>query len=191
MANLVTLADYKEYKKLTKTDDDDNLNALITSISQMIKTYCGHSFIDYYSVDKEEIFNVGCNQNSVILNEWPINSITSVQYRSTYDEAYETEDSSEYYMDMSSDALFKHSGYWPMGFGSLKVTYKGGYSETPEDLKVAVFDLVTHYFKEEYKERRSIGAASIDNSTRFNSSKFSVSKWPAHIVRVLDLYRNV
>lgn len=186
MAALITLENYKQYKKLTKTDSDEELAVIISSVSSLIKTYCGHSFIDYYTTPKEEIFNVNENQHALLLNEWPVKTVSSVQYRDTYDGAYQTLASSEYYVDNNIDTLFKHSGYWPSGFGSVKVTYTAGYSTTPDDVKIAALDLVHHYQKEEYKERKSIGTATIDTGL----SKIGSSKWPPHVARVLDMYKN-
>lgn len=191
MADLITLAEYKAYKKLTKTDNDTELNFIIQAASAIVKEYCGHSFIDYYTTNKEEIFSIISGQNAVMLDEWPIKTITSVEVRSNYKEPYEVIDPVEYYVDNYCDTIFKHSGSWPEGKGSVKVTYMGGWSQTPMDVRIACMDLVSHYFKEEYKERRAVGSSSIDNSTRFNSTKFSTSKWPSHVVRIMDMYRNV
>jgi hypothetical protein len=46
---------------------------------------------------------------------------------------------------------------------SVKVTYKAGYTSTPEDLKLAVFDLIKYYMKDERKERQTIAGATIEN----------------------------
>lgn len=185
MAALITLSDYKSYKKITKTDSDEELTGIISSVSSLIKTYCGHSFIDYYTTPAVEYFNIKQSQHAILLNEWPVKNVTSVEYRDKYDASYQVVSPAEYFVDTSIDTLFKHDGYWQEGFGAVKVTYTAGYQNTPDDVKIAALDLVHHYFKEEYKERKSLGAASIDNSTKFNSSK-----WPAHVIRVLDLYRN-
>lgn len=191
MTDLITLAEYKAYKKLTKTDNDTELQIIIPAASDIIKEYCGHTFIDHYAVDKEEIFSIGTGQNAVMLDEWPIRSITKIESRAAYDQPYTEIDVVEFYVDNYCDSVFKHSGSWSEGFGALKVTYKGGWEFPPADVKIACMDLVSHYFKEEYKERRAIGSTSIDNSTRFNSTKFSTSKWPSHVVRTMDMYRNV
>lgn len=186
MTALITLEDYKLYKKLTKTDSDEELNAIIASVSSLIKTYCGHSFIDYYTSPKVEVFNTKQSQHAILLNEWPVKTVSLVEYRDSYDSSYVTLPSTEYFVDTSIDTVFMHSGYWPEGFGSVKVTYTAGYATTPEDVRIAALDLVHHYFKEEYKERKSIGTASIDTGL----SKMGSSKWPPHVSRVLELYRN-
>lgn len=186
MTALITLEDYKQYKKLTKTDSDGELAVIITSVSSIVKAYCGHSFIDYYSVPKTETFNTNQNQHAILLNEWPVKTVSSIETREAYNDEYKLLDPVEYYVDNSIDTIFMHSGYWPSGFGAVKVTYTAGYASTPEDVKIAAMDLVHHYFKEEYKERKTLGTASIDTGL----SKQSTSKWPAHVARVLDMYRN-
>lgn len=186
MTALITLEDYKLYKKLTKTDSDEELTSIIASVSTLIKTYCGHSFVDYYTTPKVEVFNIQSSQHAILLNEWPVRTVSLVQYRESYEQDYSALSSVEYYVDPSIDTIFMHSGYWPAGFGSVKVTYTAGYATTPEDVKIAALDLVHHYHKEEYKERKSIGTASIDTGL----SKMGTSKWPPHVARVLELYRN-
>jgi hypothetical protein len=186
MAALITLEDYKLYKKLTKTDSDEELGSIIASVSTLVKTYCGHTFIDYYSTPKVETFNIKPSQHAILLNEWPVNTVSLVQYREDSASAYQTMAATDYYVDTSIDTLFIHSGYWQEGFGSVRVTYTAGYQTTPEDIRIACLDLVHHYHKEEYKERKTLGAATIDTGL----SKQGNSRWPAHVVRVLDMYRN-
>ena len=186
MTALISLTDYKSYKRIVKTESDEELTSLIESVDALVKTYCGHSFIDYYSTPKVETFNIKESQHAILLNEWPVRQVQSVQYRTAYDQPYQTMAATEYFVDPTIDTVFLHNGYWEPGFGSVKITYTAGYAETPADIRVAALDLVHHYFKEEYKERKSIGTASIDTGL----SKMGSSKWPPHVQRVLDLYKN-
>jgi hypothetical protein len=190
-APLVTLEDYKTYKKITKTDADVELQYIIDSVNVLVRTFVGHSIIDYYSTPIVEVFNVKQGQSGLQLNEWPIIQIVSIESRGDYDQAYTVMDPAEYHVDPSVDCVFIHgkSAYWPEGYGSTKVTYKAGYATVPLDLRLACLDLVHHYYKEEYKERRQIGNASIDNTNR--SSMSLASEWPIHIIRILDMYRNI
>jgi hypothetical protein len=48
MANLITLAEYKAYNGINSTTQDAEINVLIPKISQLIKTYCNRTFIDFY-----------------------------------------------------------------------------------------------------------------------------------------------
>ena len=195
MANLITLADYKEAEGIVSPKEDLKINALIPAISQLVKTYCGNSIVDFYGTDKTETFNINWSTHAVQLTETPVNSIVSVKERSSYDAAYETLTTTdhEYYFDYSTDSIFRtNSGggynFWPKGPAAVEVVYTAGYASTPADLKLAVIDLVTYYLKDEHKERRTLAGASIQNQGS-TSLRDSVA-FPDHIKRVLDLYKN-
>jgi len=195
MANLITLADYKDSEGIQSPKDDLRINSLIPSVSQLVKTYCGNSIIDFHSSNKEEDFDIYWDTFAVQLTESPVNTIVSVQERSGYDQAYNTltTTSHEYYLDTRTDSIIRtnQSGgrlNWRHGVGAVKIIYTAGYASTPEDLKLAVSDLITYYLKDEHKERRTLGAASIQN-TASTSQRNNVA-FPDHIKRVLDLYKN-
>ena len=195
MANLITLEEYKEAEGIGSPKEDLRINALVPAVSQLVKTYCGNTFVDYYSSNKTEVFNITWCTNVVQLTESPVNSVVSVKERSSYGEAYSTLSTSafDYYVDASTDSIIRtNSGggtvNWPSGPASVEVIYKAGYSSIPEDLKLAVFDLITYYLKDEHKERRTLGAASIQNQS--STSQRNNVAFPDHIKRVLDLYKN-
>ena len=195
MADLVTLNDYKEAEGIANPKEDLRLQTLIPSISQLVKTYCGNSIIDFYSSNKVEDFDIYWETFAVQLTESPIVDVVSVQERGSYDEAYTTltTGAHEYYLDTRTDSIIRtnNSGgrlNWKQGVGAVKVTYKAGYASTPEDLKLAVFDLITYYLRDEHKERRTLGGASIQNQP--STSQRNNVAFPDHIKRVLDLYKN-
>jgi len=195
MANLITLAEYKEAEGLQSAKDDLQINSLITSVSQLVKTYCGNSIIDFYSTDKTETFNIDWDTPIVQLTESPIVEVSLVQERDSYQESYTTLTTTahEYFLDEKTDSIIRtNSGNtyknWPRGAGAVKVVYKAGYASTPADLKLAIFDLVTYYHKDEHKQRQTIAGASIQNQT--STSQRNNVAFPDHIKRVLDLYKN-
>lgn len=190
-APLVTLEDYKTYKKITKTDADVELQYIIDSVNVLVRTFVGHSLIDHFDTAIVEPFNVKEGQTSLQLNEWPIVEVEKVEVREDYNQPYTILDPVEYYVDTEVDCIYmcNKGSFWTPGFGAAKVTYKAGYESVPLDLRMACLDLVHMYAKEEYKERRSIGNTSIDNS---NSRAMALAtEWPVHIIRVMDMYRNV
>jgi hypothetical protein len=75
------------------------------------------------------------------------------------------------------------------GIESVKVIYTAGYSAVPDDLKLALIDLVAYYYKEEYKISRILSGASMNNAN--TSSMPRNIGFPDHIKRVLDLYRYI
>ena len=194
MADLVTLNDYKSAEGINSPKDDSRLNFIIPSVSQLVKTYCANSFVDFYSTNKTETISVNWETHIVQLTESPIVSIVSVEERDNYSQSYSTltTGAHEYYLDESTDCLYRTTGQsyktWARGPASVRVVYKAGYASLPSDLQLAVFDLITYYLKDEHKERRSIAGASIQNQS--STSQRNNVAFPDHIKRVLDLYKN-
>ena len=189
MADLITLEDYKDAKNLSSVKEDARLTTLIESVSQLVKTYCGNSIVDFYSSNKVEYFNIDWGTHIIQLTESPVNTVVSVETRDSLSSSYTTVATSEYYLDTATDSILYVAGNmyksWPRGAGSVKVTYTAGYSETPADLKLACIDLVQYYFKEEHTQRRTLSGATIENQGSGDGRGF-----PDHIKRVLDMYKN-
>ena len=195
MADLITLEEYKDAENINTTKDDTRLSALIVSVSQLVKTYCANSIIDFYSTNKTETFNIDWNSHIVQLTESPIVEVSLVQERDSYQESYTTLTTTahEYFLDEKTDSIIRTNAgntykNWPRGAGALKVVYKAGYASTPADLKLAIIDLITYYHKDEHKQRQTIAGASIQNQT--STSQRNNVAFPDHIKRVLDLYKN-
>ncbi len=194
MANLITLDEYKISEKIESSKEDARLDIIITSVSQLVKTYCNNTFVDYYASNKVEYFNNHFNVTSIQLEESPVNTVVSVKERSGIASDYTTlVVDVDYYVDTSTDSIFRSNGsngftYWPLGPGAVEVTYKAGYSECPADLLLAVIDLITYYHKDEHKARQTMQGASIQNQS--SSSQRNNVAFPDHIKRVLDLYKN-
>lgn len=193
MANFVTLAEYKESEGITNPKDDLRLNHIIPSVTQLVKTYCGNSIIDFYSTNKVEDFSIDWNSSFIQLTESPVVSVVSVEERDNFSAPYTTLTDVDYYVDTATDSIIRVAPTgqhkpWRQGPGAVRVTYKAGYQTVPADLKLAVIDLITYYLKDEHKERRNLGTASIQNQA--SSSQRNNVAFPDHIKRVLDLYKN-
>ena len=195
MADLITLQQYKTAEGISAPKDDARLNVLIPSVSQLVKTYCGNSFVDFFSSNKTETFTLNWGTSIVQLTESPVNSIVSVQERQSYSDSYTTLTTGayEYALDSATDSILRtlSSGRyknWPQGVDAVRVVYTAGYSTIPADLKLAVLDLVTYYLKDEHKQRQSIAGASLQNQG--STSQNNNVSFPDHIKRVLDLYKN-
>jgi hypothetical protein len=187
--DLVTVNQYKSYRGVVGNTEDIRLNVIVPSVSTLVKNYCGRSFIDYYSTNKVEYFSMKWPQNVVFLAELPVNSLVSVEEFESEQEgtSYVTLTSSQYMLDTALDAVYRIEGGrrqdYPQGINSVRVTYRGGYEELPNDLRLAVTDLITYYLKEEWKPEKNQGSFTIRNGN-------AEADFPDHIKRVLDLYRN-
>ena len=194
MTDLITLQEYKTAEGISQPKEDARLNVLIPSVSQLVKTYCGNSFLDFFSTNKTETFNIEWGTHIVQLTESPVNTIVSVQEATSYGGTLTTltVGAQEYALNKATDCIYRTTagGYknWPTGIETVKVVYTAGYSAVPADLKLAVLDLITYYLKDEHKARQSIAGASIQNQT--SSSQRDNVSFPDHIKRVLDLHKN-
>lgn len=188
MANLITLDEFKEYEGLSSSNDDLRLEKLIPSVSQLVKTYCGNSIIDFYNTDKVEVFSIKWNTSIVQLTESPLVSVSLIEEKDSFNGEYIELQSGKYSIDYDTDSIFRIEGSqyrdWALGPSSVRVTYRAGYTSTPADLKLAIIDLVKYYLKDEHTQRRTLSGATIENQGTGEGKGF-----PDHIKRVLDLYK--
>jgi hypothetical protein len=156
--------------------------------------------MDYAATNKTEFFTIKDDLvDTIILEESPIIAVVSVEERTGQADPYVTlitENSNnsgkyEYVVNDDSDSITRTSGSgnksWPKGPKSVKVVYKAGYVSTPDDLKLAVFDLIKYYLKDERKERMTIAGATVENAV--SSSLAGNIGFPDHIKRILDMYK--
>lgn len=180
--NLITLDEYKNYASISSTDKDDRLDPIIKRVSAFIKSYCARSFVDYYDRATQEFVPITEYFNypgQLLTEEFPVQEVVSVQLSIDYGKTYINIE--DYVLDRQNDAIHIFSEY--EGPNAYKVTYKAGYSKLPEDLKLAVLDLVDYYYMGESTTRKSNGNVVVEYVTS--------SDLPPHIKRVLDLYRNL
>ena len=199
MADLITLDDYKLLEGINSTQFDEKFELLITNVSRLVRTYCNNEFDAYAtSPGYTEQFDIQWDTYVVQLSKSPVISVTNVFERSSQAETYTelfgsgTNDKYEWYLDSVSDSIFRtqESGAyrnWKHGVGAVKVTYLAGYTSTPQDLQLAVADIVTYYHLNEQKERQSIGSATREGAG--SSAIRNDPGFPDHIRRVLDMYR--
>ena len=200
MANLVTLQQYKDFAGLQGVKTDARINTIIPQVTEVVKNYCGSSIIDYYGSDKTEYFDILDDRTSrIMLDESPLVSVSQVQERDDQASSYvtlitENSDSSgkyEYIIDTITDSIIRTNStgvkYFPKGHKAVKVVYRAGYSATPEDLKLALFDLIKYYLKDERKARMQIAGAMVENQV--SSSIARNIGFPDHIKRILDFYK--
>ena len=181
--NLITRQEYKEYAGIKSTNYDLEIDALIPRVSQLVKSYCKRTFVDYMDVDKVDVFNGGCDK--LILAESPAVSVSLVEFSDNYGQTYtpltkfvDWVDDGDYVLPTSSD------GYWPRKLRGYKVTYRAGYDDVPDDIALAALDLVTYYRKNDNAVHSNKAP-----STNGTSIEYLVNaNFPAHIKRVLDLY---
>lgn len=200
MANLVTLQQYKDFAGIKGVGEDAKINVILPAISQAVKTYCGTSFIDFYSTDKTEFFDIlDTSTTAVMVDESPLVSVSQVQERENQSSSYVTlitENSNgsgkyEYIVDTALDMVRRTTATsdkaFPKGRKAVKVVYRSGYASTPSDLRLACFDLIKYYLKDERKSGMTISGAQIRNEV--STSLRENIGFPDHIKRILDFYK--
>ncbi len=182
--DLITKAEYKAYAGINSTNFDTEIDSLIPKVSAFIKTYCGRSFVDYFDEPKTEVFNGGVG--AFILSETPVLAVQSVSFSNDYGQTYaDLVEYSDWVLDQDTYIVAISPSGWPKQLKGYKITYVAGYETVPADLKLAVLDMVTYY-------RQNDAAVHSPKAPGTNSVQIeyiSSSTLPAHIRRILDLYK--
>lgn len=181
---LVTLAEYKAYANISSTNQDTAIKNIIPKASALAKNYCRRTFNDYVDDAKIEVFKGG---NFLLLSEYPVLSISSVEQSTDFGKTYTTlTEYTDFVLDMEEAVLkpLNTALEFTPYINGYKVTYTAGYEELPEDLKVAVMDLVTYYLKNDMavKSQRDAGSNTVQ------IEYITKNTLPSHIARVFDLY---
>lgn len=180
--DLVTLAEYKAYSGINSTNQDTEIRAVIPKVSQLVKTLCKRTFVDYASDAKVEVFNNGPTLN---LTEFPVLAIDSVEVSDDYGKTYYTvTEFVDYVVNYEIGEVLPISAF-PVKLNGYRVTYKAGYEEgIPADLKLAVLDLVKYYLKNDM----AVHSAKAPGTNSVQIEYVTSTNLPAHIKRVLDQY---
>lgn len=184
MANLITRAEYKAYAGISSTNQDTEIDTLIPKVSELVKSYCRRTFIDFANNAKIETFNGGTNK--YYLQEYPLLTMLSLEYSTDYGQSYNAlQEFVDFVADVTDNSIVSLK---PGGFASAingySVTYTAGYNAVPEDLKLAVMDLITYYRKND----GAIHSTKAPGTNAVQIEYISTTTLPAHIRRVLDLY---
>ena len=187
---ILDLNTYKSYKNKKSTDDDTKYTLIIDAVNAFIEEYCGRVFTTYYDTDKTEYFNA--NDSEIFPKEYPIVSITSLEYSTDAGKTYDTAltEYTDYVIDNDNQAIIALNEYFAYayyGLNSLKLVYKGGYEKVPKDLVLAAVHLADFYVEEEYIPRKSLAGSSVDTIIQPDMT----ARLPSHIRRVLENYRNI
>ena len=202
---LVTRAEYKAYQGISSTTSDAALDALIPKVSALVKTICRRSFVDYVDEQKVEYSDGG--SDTIELEETPVIAVSSVEYSADYGQNYVTLDEFSSYVfsrknnnlmplinkepPVETNSLY---GYVPYGsnntpifqeaINGYRITYTAGYETLPEDLRLAVLDLVSYYMKND----SAVHTHKLAQPNTMQVEYITSTNLPAHIKRIFDLY---
>lgn len=198
--DLVTRQEYKAYASISSTTQDTQIDALIPRISALVKSLCRRTFVDFLDDAKTEVFSGG---SILLLKETPVVQVQTVEMSNDFGATYtELEQYTQYAFDEERQGIVPVQvlgyipDYWdgviqrtskptfPKKVNGYRVTYTAGYEELPEDLKLALFDLITYYLRND----AAIHSAKAVGSNTVQIEYVTSTTLPAHIRRVLDLH---
>lgn len=180
--SLVTKAEYKAYAGITSTTQDALIDSLIIKVSAMVKKLCRRTFVDYVNDSKVQINNGGFK--TIILDEFPVLAVQSVEQSLDYGATYTTlVEYTDYALDTTDDTLVcVPLDAFPRLTNGYKITYTAGYEELPDDLKLAVLDLITYYIRHDM----AVQSNKAPGTNSVQIEYVTTTNLPAHIKRVLD-----
>lgn len=209
--SLITRAEYKAYAGISSTSSDAILDSLIPKVSELVKSICRRSFVDYVNDYKIEYSDGGTE--TLELKETPVLSIASVEVSTDYGNTYTplTEYTDYVFaktknnirplpqsitLDPYGNSSYTLSATWRTAVGGksypvfnelingYRITYNAGYETLPEDLKLAIFDTITYYLRNDSAVHSSKSISPNTMQVEYIKS----TNLPASIKRVLDLY---
>jgi hypothetical protein len=183
--NLITKAEYKAYVGINSDNQDTAIDSLIPKVSELVKSYCGVTFVDYVNDAKTETFSGG-NQD-YIFKETPVISIVSAETSEDYGQTYTAmTEYTDFVLDGEKGCLTSlATDGFTRKINGYKVSYFAGYETLPEDLKLALFDLLSFYMKNDAISHMQKTTASGSLQLEYVTS----AQFPSHIARVLNLYK--
>lgn len=180
--DLVTRTEYKNYLGITSTNKDQEIDFLIPKVSSLVKTYCRRSFIDYYDESNTEYFEGGFDR--FLLKETPVVTVQEVALSTDYGQTYTKLTKYTDWINSGDSIRCIGAKTFPEYIRGYRVTYTAGYETLPDDLKLAVLDLVEYYSKNN-------SAVHVNRDVTPNVTQIqyvATTNFPAHIKRILDQY---
>jgi len=185
---VLTLSDFKTYLGIESSMEDTKLTLLVDATNEFIKNYCHRIF---EATDYDELYD-GTGTNSLILNNYPIISITSIYASDEEVEERTGIDEEGYYIKDAEHGVIYNNDLWERGRGIIKVTYRGGYETIPGDLIFAYYrtaEYLRHIYGRTGIVAESLGAYSFNLAQDVGSAQGMLSIPDLMVKSILDRYR--
>ena len=184
MANLITRAEYKAYAGLTTPNQDVQIDSIIPGVCEFVETYCKRKFQSFISTPFTEVFSG--NTYPLVLTHHPLIAITGVEESLDYGATYSTlTEFVSWVFDREDNTIKAPSGRFTSGINRYSISYTYGYVILPEDLKLAILDLVKYYMRNDM----AIHSPKAPGTNTVQLEYQAINSIPAHIRRILDFYR--
>lgn len=138
----VTLDDMKIHLKTVGTDEDSIITAYLKAATRVCEEYTGLSFTT--QTRTVSLPNFPCN--GIPIPYGPVTEVSSFAYVDSDDADQTLEIDTGYTVDESGIYTLNAVDSWPSGT-NLLIQYDAGFSETPENLRVAVMQLTADMYE--------------------------------------------
>lgn len=180
--NLVTKAEYKVYAGINSTNSDAIIDTLIPKVSQFVKNYCRRTFVDWVDQALVEVHKGG--GPFLMPLETPLIDVQDISFSSDYGQTYTSlVEFTDWVQD--GDLIYPVSvSSFPAIIRGYQITYTAGYDDVPDDLRLAVMDLITYYKSND----GAVNALKHVNTTSMQIEYITDTALPSHIKRIIDYY---
>ena len=181
---LTTLAFAKTYLKIpsTETSQDALVEFFINAASQDVESETNRKL----KAQSHTEYQHGRKSNTLLLREFPINSVTELRIDSTsnFTDAQTLMDTDDYRIADDKNALVLLNGVFPNGYQNIRAIYNAGYTTVPSDLEHACLWLVFYYHKMRIAE--DIGRSS---KSKGDESMSMLQEAPANVRNTIQRYK--
>jgi len=182
--DLITLQEYKTYTSINSTNQDSAIQSLIPKVSALVKQICRRTFVDYLEDFKTETVR-SCVNSRILLSETPVTQISSVEFSENFGKTYTTlEEFTDYVVDSEAVEFILPIFRDYNKVNAFRVSYNAGYETLPEDLRLAILDLVTYYLRND----SAVHSTKSVSPNTMQIEYINSTNLPASIKRILDLH---
>ncbi len=180
---VVDLSEAKTYLGIDDADQDDVLGFLMQAVTELFETNTGRVIA---ARDITEVYD-GNGSDSLYLNTYPVNSTNEtidVRLDGNYDFDAQTQiPAASLFVDGEMGRVLYVGGRFWRKYG-VQVTYNGGYTTIPHDLKMAALHMLSHLYQVRNESHEGMTAYS-----RGDVSLTYAEDLPPMVGRVLQRYR--
>lgn len=129
----VSLSEVKNYLGIEIYDYDDLLRAILRAASQHVETYCRRSFKLSTVTERFEVYY----DKGLQLKEYPVHIVVGTTITSesrTFDLSYSMNSGGVNFVDSDGFQI-------EVEYGLIDITYKAGYTSTPEPVRLAILKI--------------------------------------------------
>ena len=139
----------------TDTSNDDELTNYINEVSELVQSNLRRNLKaqDYTN----ELYQ-GNDEQDLLLDNYPINSIAQIEYRYYHPGAFYVIEPDEYFIHRKKYSVVREYGWYRFGsatryltkvefpFYNIRITYNAGYTTIPSDIEGLVKDIIADMY---------------------------------------------